>query len=182
MTALAFLLLVPVLDAVYLATSSQVQRHPVYIGVSMTLALALTAALVIGRRLWAWWLCMASAFLSLVALLSDARFHSLDDGIEVVFVALLLTPSMRRHVRGNRGGSRIIARPGLASLIVSGLLVLFGDLAARHHAYHTVGGRVYSGVFVWLVFAVVLRVVILAFQRARTFLHRHRASSARPLS
>jgi hypothetical protein len=77
------------------------------------LGLGLLAALVIGRRRWAWRLCVLAPVAYLVSPVWGARFRPVYDAIELAFLALLATPSMRRHAgaltgrhQTQTGGSR----------------------------------------------------------------------------
>jgi hypothetical protein len=62
--------------------------------------------LVTWQRRWAWWLCVVTAAAWLVSPAWGDRFHPLDDLPEAALLALLVTPSMRRHVGGTFGWRR----------------------------------------------------------------------------
>jgi len=52
---------------------------------------------------------------------------------------------------------------------VSGALVLVTVLEARHPGAGSVGARIVGAVVIWLLFAAVIRLVILVAQRGRRF-------------
>jgi hypothetical protein len=60
---------------------------------------------------------------------------------------------------------------------VSGALVLAVNLEARHQIAHSVAGRIFGGVFTWLVLAAAMRLVILIAQRGHRLVGRHDTSA-----
>jgi len=185
-TAIAFAALVMILDGAFLIVhSSYVRERPLWTAFWVLLGLGLLAALLIWRQWWAWWLCLISPIAYLVSPVWGARFRPVYDLIEVAFIALLLTPSMRRHagVLTGRRQTQEFSRgwrpsPRLVSLGVSGGLVLVVELEARHHAAHTVAGQIFGGVLAWLVFAAAIRLVILITQRGHRLVGRADISAA----
>ena len=185
-TVIAFAALVVVLDGTFLVVnSSYVREWPLWTAFWVVLGLGLVAALVLWRQLWAWWLCLISPVAYLVSPAWGARFHPVSGVIELAFLALLLTPSMRRHV-GVMTGRRQIQEtsrgwtpsPGLVSLGVSGSLVLVVELEARHRTAHTLAGQIFGGVLAWFVLAAAIRLVILIAQRSHRLLRRRDTPAA----
>jgi hypothetical protein len=185
-TAIAFAVLVVILDGTSLAVhSSYVRERPLWTAVWTVLGLGLLAALVIWRHRWAWWLCSTISIAYLISPAWGARFRPVFDVIELALLALLLTPSMRRHA-GVLTGARQTQEtsrgwtpsPKLVSLSVSGGLVLVVDLEARHRAAHSITGQIFSDVIAWLVLAAAIRLAILIAQRSRRLLTRRDTSAA----
>ena len=103
---LAFAALCLLLDmAGLIVQRARISAHPLTAAVELTLALLLLAALVIWQRRWAWWVCVVTAAAWFVSPAWGDRFHPLDDLLEAALLALLLTPSMRRHVGGTLAGA-----------------------------------------------------------------------------
>jgi hypothetical protein len=174
-TAIAFTALVMVLDGTFLVVnSSYVRERPLWASFWVLMGLGLLAALVIWRQRWAWWLCLIGPIAYLVSPAWGARFRPVYDVIELAFLALLLTPSMRRHagVLTTQGQTQNTSRgwtpsPKLVSLSISGGMVLAVELESRHRAAHTITGQIFGGVIVWLVLAAAIRLPILIAQRTR---------------
>jgi hypothetical protein len=185
-TAIAFTALVVVLDGTFLVVnSSYVRERPLWTAFWVLLGLGLLAALVIWRQPWAWSLCLIGPIAYLVSPAWTARFHPVYDVIELTFLALLLTPSMRRHaaVLTGRHQTQEASRgwtpsPRLVSLGVSGGLVLVVELEARHHTAHTVAGQIFGGVLTWLLLAAAIRLAILIAQQSHRLAARRDTSAA----
>jgi hypothetical protein len=185
-TAIAFTGLVVVLDSTsLLLNSSYVRERPWWTAVWVMLGLGLLAALVLWRQQWAWWICLIAPIFYLASPAWGSRFHPVYDAFELAFLALLLTPSMRRHAgvlaRGqqNQKASRgWIPSPGSVSLSIGGAIVLAVELETRHRATHTLGGEIFAGVLTWLVLAATIRFVIFIAQRCRQLVGRRDASTA----
>ena len=185
-TAIAFTALVVILDGTYFVVhSSYVRERPLWASFWVLLGLGLLAALVIWRQRWAWWLCLISPIVYLVSPAWGARFHPVNDVVELVFLALLITPSMRAHARvltrrrqTEEPSRRWTPSPRLVSLSVSGALLLVVELEARHHTAHSITGQIFSAVIVWLVLAVAIRLLILIVQRSARFIARRDTTAA----
>jgi hypothetical protein len=170
-TVIAFATLVLVFDCVALVASSRpLFERPLWTALWAVLGLWLLAALVIGRRQWAWWIGLLGSVSYLVSPAWGVRVHPVYDVVELVFVALLLTPSMRRHAGVLAGRREVPAArgwgpsPGWVSLGVGGALVLVTVLEARHPGAGSVGVQVAAAVVIWLVLAAAIRLVILITQ------------------
>ncbi len=165
-TVIAFAVLVVVFDCVALVVSSRsMLERPLWTALWAVLGLGILAALVVGRRQWPWWLGLLSSIVYLASPVWGARLHPVDAIVELVFLALLLTPSMRRHV-GVLGARREtpaprgwVLSPGWVSLGLSGVLVTVVE--DRHPGAGSVAGRIASAVVIWLVLAGAIRVAIL---------------------
>ncbi len=173
-TVIVFAALVLVFDGAALAVDGRaVLERPLWTALWTMLGLWLLAALVIGRRQWAWWLGVLGSISNLVSPAWGARLRPGNDVIELVFLALLLTPSMRRHTgvlagrRETPAPRRWALSPGWVSLGVSGALALVIELEARHQTAQSVGARIFADVFLWLVFAAGIRAAIFIAQRGR---------------
>jgi hypothetical protein len=131
-TVIVFAVLAVALDGGALAVhSAYVSERPLWTGLWTMLGLWWLAALVIGRRRWAWWFGLLSPIGYLAAPAWGDPFHLLSDIVELVFLALLIIPSMRRHTGVMAGGpethpavDRWAPSLGWVSLGVSGALVL----------------------------------------------------------
>jgi hypothetical protein len=105
----AFAALVVVLDvSALLVGGAYVRERPLWAAFWAMLGLALLAALVIGRRRWAWWLCLLSSIGYLTSPVWGERLHLVYGVVELAFLALLLTPSMRRHASVSARGLKPI--------------------------------------------------------------------------
>ncbi len=162
-TVLAFAALCLLLDAAELIIyRRRIGAHAAVWAVEFVVAFALLAALVVWRRRWAWWLCVIEAVAWLVSPAWGVRFHPLTDLIDAVFLALLLTPSMRRHVGGVFGWRR----PGSNSrwwslkawLVSLGIGAVFTALAFVGGRSATLG-RDIGHVLFGLIVAVAIRLV-----------------------
>lgn len=183
-TVIVFTALVVILDGAFLAVnSSYVRERPLWTAFWVVLGLGLLAALVIWRQWWAWWLCLISPIAYLASPAWGASFHPVYDVIELAFIALLLTPSMRRHAgvltgqRQTQQASRgWIPSPRLVSLGLGGGFVLVVELEARRHTAHTLAGQIFGDVLAWLLLAAAIRLVIFIAQRGRRLVGRRDTS------
>jgi hypothetical protein len=172
-TVIAFPVVVLVIDGTTLALdSTYVRERPLWTAFWALLALGLLGALVIWRQPWAWWLCVLNPIASLASPAWGARLHPISDIVALVFLLLLLTPSMRRHARILRARHESMSAPHWSPsarplcLGAGGAFTLVFELEARHHTAHSVGGRIFAGLLIGLIFAAALRVLIRAVQGA----------------
>jgi hypothetical protein len=133
------------------------------------LDLGLLVALVVWRQRWAWWLWLLIELGYVISPTWGARFRPITDAIELVFIGLLLTPSMRAYVQASRR-SRGTQRPQrwvpwLVCLCVTGAVVLPIAVDPRHPSHRAVVYRVIAYVVVWLALAGVLRVAVAIVQK-----------------
>jgi hypothetical protein len=172
-TAIAFTGLVVVLDGTsLLLNSSYVGERPWWTAVWVMLGLGLLAALVLWRQQWAWWISLIAAIIYLASPAWGSRAHPVYDAFELAFLALLLTPSMRRHagvLAGHQPNQKASRRwtpsPGSMALTIGGVIVLAVELEIRHRTAHTLGGEIFAGVLAWLVLAAAIRLVIFVVQQ-----------------
>jgi hypothetical protein len=113
---IAFATLVVVFDCVVLVASSRpLFERPLWTALWTMLGLWLLAALVIARRQWAWWIALLGSVSYLVSPAWGVLLHPVYDVVELVFVALLLTSSMRRHAGVLAGRREVPAARGWGS-------------------------------------------------------------------
>ncbi len=172
----ALSLVLNVLDWVIIPDLS---KYPVWNGVWNVLALGVLAAIVFWHRGWAWWLFLLSELAYVLSPAWGARFHPVGDAIELVFIGLLLTPSMRAYVRvprPRRRRTKPLRRwvPWLACLFVTGAVVLPIVLDPRHPSHSALAYHVIGFVVVWLALAAALRLAVAIVQVVIGLLRRRR--------
>lgn len=151
-----------VLNALDWIVDPDLSKYPVWNGAWNLLALSVLAAILFWHQGWAWWLSLLSELAYVLSPAWGARFHPVGDTIELVFIGLLLTPSMRAYVRVRRPRRRRTGPPRrwvpwLACLFVAGAVVLPIALNPRHPSHSALAYRVIGFVVVWLALAAVLR-------------------------
>lgn len=184
-TVIVFTVLALVLDALgWVVYFPRLSKDLMWSAFWFALALGGLAAIVVWRQGWAWWLCLLSELAYLCSPVWGTRFHPITDAIELIFLGLLVTPSMRAYV-GVTGGGRREERtprwapsPGVVCLSVSGAGVLAIVLESRHHS-QSVSAEVVGAVVVWLVLAAVLRLAV-AIVRLFSRLGRRRGGTIAP--
>src|ERR1700730_16015280 len=125
---LAFIALVLIYDVVALVANWRwFHAHPLYGAFWFLLSFGFLTALVIWRQRWAGWIAVIGPLLWLVSPAWGARFRPVTDGVELVFLAALLTPGMRTHVgvltrSQPTPAARRPSRPWLGALAASGIL------------------------------------------------------------
>jgi hypothetical protein len=140
---------------------SYVSHHAAWIACWDAFGLATLAALVVWRQRWAWWLVLIGQVWSLLYLVFGAVSHPFWAAVELVLLALLLSPPTRRYLfaEGRPVREVRLQRDWVSPLIFSGLLTLLLAVPARHRAVESVGARVVGWIVFWLLLAVVFRVV-----------------------
>jgi len=179
LTVIVFTALSLVLNALDWILDPYLSRYPVWNGVWNLLFLGVLAAIVVWRQRWAWWLCLLSPLAYVVSPAWGARFHPIWYVIELVFIGLLLTPSMRAYVRGvrpRRREPRHMRRwvPWLACLFVAGAVELPIAIDPRHPYHSALAYRVIGFVVFWLALAGALRLAVAIVQVFTRLLRRRR--------
>jgi len=139
------------------------------------------AALVIWRQRWAWWIAFIGPLVSLASPVWGSRFRPVTDLVELVFIAAILTPTIRRHVgvltRHPTSTPRRVSRPGRAALTASGVLTVFVMVPVEpRHTTGSLSTQIITGVVLWLLLAGLLRLAIwlgMALQRQVARFARH---------
>jgi hypothetical protein len=183
-TVLGFAALCLVLDVGwYVVYPGSIDAHLVLAAVEFPLSLALLAALVLCRRRWAWWLCVAGPVSWFVSPAWGYRFHPVTDLIEAALFVLLLTPAMRRHAGGVFGWRRPgpdsrwwSLKPWLWSLGLAAAITAFGFVGGRHRAIHSTSARDVDLALFGLVLAAGLRLLGFVAQLGRRLVGRQDAT------
>jgi hypothetical protein len=171
---LAFVALVLLYDvAALLLARRWFHAHPLGGAFWLLMSFGLLAALVIWRQRWAWWIAFIGPLLWLASPAWGERFRPITDLVELVFLAAILTPTMRRHVGVLTHSQATPAplrssRPGRAALVASGVLTLFVMVPVEpRHTTGSTGSRIATGVILWLLLAAVIRLIMWLWVGAR---------------
>jgi hypothetical protein len=162
---LGFVALVLLYDAVVLVANWRwFHTRPLAGACWFLVSLGALAALVIWRQRWAWWLAFLGPVLWLVSPAWGAPLRPVTDAVELVFLAAILTPTMRRHVgvlTRRQPTPRRSSRPGRAALAASGVLTVFVMVPLEpRHTTGSISSQIATGVFLWLLLAAVIRLII----------------------
>jgi hypothetical protein len=94
------------------------------------------------------------------------RFRPLTDVVELVFLAAIVTPAMRKHVgvltrSPSKAEPRRSSRLWRVALAASGLLTLFVMVPVEpRHTTGSIGSRITTAVVLWLLLAAAIRLTI----------------------
>jgi hypothetical protein len=152
-------------------------RYPVWYGSWNLLSLGGLAAIVVWGQGWAWWLCLLSELCYMLAPAWGARLHPVWRAVDLVFLGLLISPSMRSYVGVLSHGRKThrpqiwTPSPNLVCLCVSGVGLLAVLLEPRH-THGLASGRVVGAVVIWLAAAALLRVLVALVQWASGIVRR----------